>query len=61
MPEDNSTDADEKKATQKSPAKELFGLYEIVFIILISFSIIGVGITDFSPHRPRDCCDLFTH
>jgi hypothetical protein len=49
MPGDNLTDADNKKVTPKSLAKQLFDLYEIVFIILISFSIIGFGITDFSP------------
>ncbi|MFZ0243539.1 MAG: hypothetical protein WAL90_18010 [Desulfobacterales bacterium] len=49
MSGDNSTETDEKKPIQNSQAKQLFGLYEIVFIILITLSIIGVGVTDFSP------------
>lgn len=49
MPEDNSTTLSEKRATQRSLMKRLFGLYEITAIVLILLSIIGIGITDFSP------------
>jgi uncharacterized membrane protein HdeD (DUF308 family) len=49
MPEDNSTTASEESATQKSLLKRLFGLYEIILIMLILLAIIGIGITDFSP------------
>jgi hypothetical protein len=31
----------------------LFGLYEIIPIVLILLSIIGIGITDFSPAESR--------
>jgi hypothetical protein len=46
MPEDNSTTVSEESATQKSFLKRLFGHYEIIPIVLILLSIIGVGITD---------------
>lgn len=47
---DNSNVENERLATQKSLLlKRLFGFFEIVLIILIMLSIIGVGITDFSP------------
>ena len=49
MPEDNSTTISEESATQKSLLKRLFGLYEIILIMLILLAIIGIGITDFSP------------
>jgi hypothetical protein len=49
MPEDNSTIASEVNATKKTLLKRLFGLYEIILILLLLFSIIGIGITDFSP------------
>ena len=49
MPEDNSTTVSEESATKKSLLKRLFGLYEIILIVLILLSIIGIGITDFSP------------
>ena len=49
MPADNSTTISEESATQKSLLKRLFGLYEIILIMLILLAIIGIGITDFSP------------
>ena len=53
MPEDNSTAVSEESTTQKSLLKRLFGLYEIILIALISLSIIGIGITDYSPANSR--------
>jgi len=49
MPADNSTAVSKENATQKSLLKRLFGIYEITLIVLILLSIIGIGITDFSP------------
>ena len=49
MPADNSTAASEEIATKKSLLNRLFGPYEIILIMLILLSIIGIGITDFSP------------
>ena len=49
MPADNSTAVPEESATQKSLLKRLFGIYEIILSVLILLSIIGIGITDFSP------------
>jgi hypothetical protein len=49
MPADNSTAVSEESATQKSLLKRLFGIYEIILSVLILLSIIGIGITDFSP------------
>ena len=49
MPEDHSTTVSEESATQKSLLKRMFGLYEIIPIVLLLLSIIGIGITDFSP------------
>lgn len=49
MPADNSTTVSEERAAQKSLLKRLFGLYEIILIVLILLAIIGIGITDFSP------------
>ena len=49
MQVDNSTAVSEESATQKSLLKRLFGLYEIILIMLILLAIIGIGITDFSP------------
>ncbi len=53
MPADNSTAVSEESATQKSLLKRLFGLNEIIPIVLILLSIIGIGITDFSPGESR--------
>jgi hypothetical protein len=49
MPADNSTAVSEEHPPQKSLLKRLFGIYEIILIVLILLSIIGIGITDFSP------------
>ena len=49
MPADNSTAVSEERASQKRLLKRLFGIYEIVLTVLILLSIIGIGITDFSP------------
>lgn len=49
MPGENSTAVPEESATQKSLLKRLFGIYEIILSVLILLSIIGIGITDFSP------------
>ena len=49
MPADNSTAVSEESATKKSLLKRLFGIYEIILIVLILLSIIGIGITDFYP------------
>jgi hypothetical protein len=53
MPVDNSAAVSEESATKKSLLKRLFGLYEIIFIVLILLSMIGIGITDFSPADSR--------
>ena len=53
MPEDNSTTVSEESATKKSLLKRMFGLYEIIPIVLILLSIIGIGITDYSPADSR--------
>jgi hypothetical protein len=49
MPAGNSTIVSEEHADKMSLLKRLFGLYEIILIVLILLSIIGIGITDFSP------------
>jgi hypothetical protein len=49
MPAENSTTVSEDSTTQTSLLKRLFGLYEIILIVLILLAIIGIGITDFSP------------
>jgi len=49
MPADKSTAVSEERASQKSLLKRLFGIYEIILTVLILLSIIGIGITDFSP------------
>ena len=48
MPEDNSTTVSEEGVTKKNLLKRMFGFYEIILIVLILLSIIGIGITDFS-------------
>jgi len=53
MEVDNSTAVSEESATKKSLLKRLFGLYEIILIVLILLSMIGIGITDFSPADSR--------
>jgi len=49
MPADNSTAVSEESATKKMLLKRLFGTYEIIIMVLILLSIIGIGITDYSP------------
>ena len=49
MQVDNSTTVSEEGVTKKSLLKRMFGLYEIIPIVLLLLSIIGIGITDFSP------------
>ena len=49
MPADNLNAVSEERASQKSLLKRLFGIYEIILVVLILLSIIGIGITDFSP------------
>ena len=49
MPADNSTAVSEEHASPKRLLKRLFGIYEIILTMLILLSIIGIGITDFSP------------
>jgi hypothetical protein len=49
MSVDNSTAVSGDTATKKSLLKRLFGIHEIILIVLILLSIIGIGITDFSP------------
>ena len=53
MPVDNPTAVSEESATKKSLLNRLFGLYEIIPIVLILLSLIGIGITDFSPADSR--------
>lgn len=53
MREDHSTTVSEESATQKGLLKRMFGLYEIIPIVLILLSIIGIGITDYSPAESR--------
>jgi hypothetical protein len=48
---DNSTAVSEGTATPKSLLKRLFGLYEVIITVLILLSIIGIGITDYSPQE----------
>lgn len=45
----NSAVPEEKSANLESLGKKLFGFYEIVSIVLIILSLIGIGITDYSP------------
>ncbi|MEJ2165826.1 MAG: hypothetical protein P8X90_09880, partial [Desulfobacterales bacterium] len=45
----NSAVPGEKSANLESLGKKLFGFYEIVSIVLIILSLIGIGITDYSP------------
>ncbi len=48
---DNSTVVSEDTATPKSWLKRLFGIHEIILVVLILLSIIGIGITDYSPQE----------
>ena len=49
MSEDNSTAVSKDAVIKKGLLSRFFGIYEIVIIGLIVLSIIGIGITDFSP------------
>jgi hypothetical protein len=49
MSEDNSTAVSKDDAIKKGLLRRFLGIYEIVIIVLIALSIIGIGITDFSP------------
>ena len=49
MPADNSTAVSEERAIKKKLLKRLFGAVEIILIVLILLSIIGIGITDYFP------------
>jgi hypothetical protein len=49
MENENSTDQQEKRLIPKNLLKRLFGLYEIIAVMLTVLAIIGVAITDFSP------------
>ena len=49
MPEENSTPVSKDAAIEKDLPPRFFGIYEIVIMMLITLSIIGIGITDFSP------------
>jgi len=49
MSEENSTPVFKDAAIEKDRPHQFLGIYEIVIIVLIALSIIGIGITDFSP------------
>jgi len=49
MSEESSTPVSGEAAIKKNRPNRLFGIYEIVIIVLIALSILGIGITDFSP------------
>ena len=49
MSEDSSTPVAKDAAVKKGGAHRFLGIYEIVIIVLIVLSTIGIGITDFSP------------
>jgi len=49
MSEESSTPVSKDAAVKKGEAHRLLGIYEIVIIVMIALSIIGIGITDFSP------------
>lgn len=49
MNTENSPVQQEKRLIPKNLIKRLFGIYEIVAVMLTVLSIIGVAITDFSP------------
>jgi len=49
MPEENSTPVSKDAAIGKDRLPRFLGIYEIVIMMLITLSIIGIGITDFSP------------
>ncbi len=49
MSEDSSTPVSKDAAVKKGRLNRFLGIYEIVIVVLIALSIIGIGITDFSP------------
>jgi hypothetical protein len=49
MPEDNPTPVSTGAAVKKDRLHRVLGIYEIVIIVLIVLSVVGIGITDFSP------------
>jgi hypothetical protein len=49
MSEDSPTAVSKDAAIKKGLLHRFLGIYEIVIIVLIALSIIGIGITDFSP------------
>ena len=49
MSEDSSTPVSKDAAVKKGRLHRFLGIYEIVIIVLIGLSILGIGITDFSP------------
>jgi uncharacterized membrane protein HdeD (DUF308 family) len=53
MSTDNSTVAFEKSETKKKLLKRLFGTVEIILIVLILLSIIGISIVDYFPEYSR--------
>ena len=46
MSEDSSTPGSKDAAVKKGGLHRFLGIYEIVIIVLIALSIIGIGITD---------------
>ena len=46
MSEDSSTPVSKDAAAKKDWLHRFLGIYEIVIIVLIALSIIGIGITD---------------
>jgi len=49
MSEHSSTPVSRDAAIKNGWLHRFLGIYEIVIIALIAFSIVGIGITDFSP------------
>jgi len=49
MSEDSSTPVSKDAQVKKGGLHRFLGIYEIVIIVLIGLSIIGIGITDYSP------------
>ncbi len=49
MSEGSSTPVSKDAAVKEGWLRRFLGIYEIVIIVLIGLSIVGIGITDFSP------------
>jgi len=45
----HSAEPEERSANLENLGKKVFGFYEIVFSIMLILSLIGIGLTDFSP------------